>query len=63
VDPGLPLITLEIFLGFGVPVAWALWELHALRRDRLARERSEADAAASVTVGDAAADDAGRSAP
>jgi hypothetical protein len=37
--------------------------LHALRRDRLARERSEADAAASVTVGDAAADDAGRSAP
>lgn len=32
--PGLPLIALEIFLGFGVPIAWGVWELIALRRER-----------------------------
>ena len=31
---GLPLIVLEVFLGFGVPLVWAVWELLALRRDR-----------------------------
>ena len=31
---GLPLISLEIFLGFGVPLAWGLWELWGLRRER-----------------------------
>jgi hypothetical protein len=52
VNPGLPLIALEIFLGFGVPVAWALWELHGLRRDRIARERAQADAAESTQGAD-----------
>jgi hypothetical protein len=32
--PKLPLIALEIFLGFGVPLAWAAWELISLRRER-----------------------------
>jgi hypothetical protein len=35
----VPLIWLEILLGFGAPVAWGVWELHALRRDRLAAAR------------------------
>ena len=35
----MSLIWLEILLGFGAPVAWGLWELHALRRDRLAAAR------------------------
>jgi hypothetical protein len=30
----LPLISLEIFLGFGVPLAWGVWELWSLRRER-----------------------------
>ena len=28
-------IALEIFLGFGVPIAWGLWELHTLRREKV----------------------------
>lgn len=36
-------IVLEIFLGFGVPVGWGLWELWSLRRDRLRREAEERD--------------------
>jgi hypothetical protein len=32
--PKLPLIALEIFLGFGVPIVWAAWELISLRRER-----------------------------
>lgn len=39
----MPLIVLEVFLGFGVPLAWAVWELFALRRDRK-RQAKEAPA-------------------
>jgi len=38
-------IALEIFLGFGVPIAWGLWELHTLRREKrkdLEKARAEA---------------------
>jgi len=47
-------IALEIFLGFGVPIAWGLWELYALRREK-ERDRAKADdqlkaAAASETA-------------
>jgi hypothetical protein len=38
-------IALEIFLGFGVPIAWGLWELHTLRREKqkdLLKVRAEA---------------------
>jgi len=43
---GLPLISLEIFLGFGVPLAWGLWELWSLRRERR-RDAQRREAAAS----------------
>jgi hypothetical protein len=47
---GVPLIAVEIVIGFGAPLAWALWELYSLRRDRQrqAKEapRPEPDAAA-----------------
>ena len=46
-------IALEIFLGFGVPIAWGFWELHVLRREK-ERDRAKADelkaAAASETA-------------
>lgn len=38
----MSLIWLEIVLGFGVPVAWGVWELYKLRRDRLQAERDVA---------------------
>ena len=48
---GIPLIALEIVLGFGAPLAWAVWQLIDLRRhrdadarDRAAREHAAADA-------------------
>ena len=45
--PKVPLIALEIVLGFGVPLAWAAWELFDLRRereaDRLKVERVQAE--------------------
>jgi hypothetical protein len=47
------LIWLEAVLGAVVPLAWGGWQLHALRRDRLAAERRAA----------AAADVAGTAAP
>jgi hypothetical protein len=44
---GVSLIWLEIVLGFGVPVAWGLWELHTLRQLRRRDEaRARAEAAA-----------------
>ena len=30
----LPLIAIEIFLGFGVPLVWGFWELWSLRREK-----------------------------
>lgn len=45
-------IALEIFLGFGVPIAWGLWELHTLRREK---EQDRAKAAAQAALTPAAA--------
>lgn len=36
-------IWLELLLGFGVPIGWALWELWTLRRDRLRAQQSTRD--------------------
>ena len=36
--PQVPLIAVEILLGFGAPLAWAAWELVSLRREQ-ARDR------------------------
>lgn len=42
----MPLIALEIFLGFGVPLVWATYELISLRREqRRDRERAESGGA------------------
>ena len=45
-------IALEIFLGFGVPISWGLWELWSLRRekerDRL--KQAQADAASETAA-------------
>ncbi len=38
---GFPLIAIEIGIGFLVPLAWAVWELVKLRRER---KRDEAAA-------------------
>jgi hypothetical protein len=44
-------IALEIFLGFGVPIAWGLWELHTLRREKKKDlEKARAEAAAHTTA-------------
>jgi len=37
--PKVPLIALEIVLGFGVPLAWGIWQLISLRREK-ARDRA-----------------------
>ena len=39
----MPLIALEVVLGFVVPVGWGVWELMSLRRER-ERDRLEAQA-------------------
>lgn len=57
----MQLIWLEILLGFGAPVAWGVWELHALRRDRLAAARRVA--AQALADRDSAGGDAGASPP
>ena len=36
----LPLIAIEIFLGFGVPLVWGFWELWSLRREK-ERDRAQ----------------------
>ncbi len=38
----MPLIAIEVVLGFVVPVGWGVWELMSLRRER----RRDAEAAA-----------------
>ena len=43
-DGGLPLIVLEVVLGFLVPIAWGVWELVQLRRHK-AREAARSGAA------------------
>lgn len=42
----MSLIWIEILIGFGVPIAWGVWQLIDLRRER---ERDAAKAAASRT--------------
>jgi hypothetical protein len=45
-------IALEILLGFGVPIAWGLWELHTLRCEKkkdLEKARVQAAAQAALT--------------
>ena len=44
----MPLIALEVVLGFVVPIGWGVWELMSLRRER-ERDRLKAQA----TVDDA----------
>lgn len=46
---GLPLISLEIFLGFGVPLAWGIWELVSLRREQ--RRDAEREAQRALQAG------------
>jgi hypothetical protein len=49
-------IALEILLGFGVPIAWGLWELHTLRREKLKdQEKARVQAAAQAALNPAAA--------
>jgi hypothetical protein len=49
-------IALEIFLGFGVPIAWGLWELHTLRREKQKDlEKARVKAAEQATLSPAAA--------
>jgi hypothetical protein len=55
VASGLKLITLEIFLGFGVPVAWGVWQLVELRRLKKQDEQREAEARAQAAAGGTAA--------
>lgn len=49
-DTGVPLIALEIVLGFLVPLAWGVWQLVELRR--LKRRDQERAAAARPEPGD-----------
>ena len=39
----MPLIVLEVFLGFAVPLVWAIYELIQLRRYRDADEKARRD--------------------
>ena len=42
----MPLIAIEILLGFGVPIGWGVWELWSLRREqRRDAQRRPADEA------------------
>ncbi|RZU02847.1 hypothetical protein [Rivibacter subsaxonicus] len=42
-----PLLAIEIVLGFGVPIAWGVWQLIDLRREnRRAAERAAQEKAA-----------------
>jgi hypothetical protein len=37
----IPLIAIEVVIGFAVPVAWAVWQLVSVRRE-LRRDREKA---------------------
>ena len=57
-----PLLAIEILLGFGVPIAWGVWQLISLRRDN--RQAAEQEAArAAVSRADAASETAASPAP
>jgi hypothetical protein len=54
----VPVIALEVVLGFVVPVGWGVWELMSLRRER-ERDRLKAQAKPDDgAVKSSAADDA-----
>ncbi len=55
-------IALEIFLGFGVPIAWGLWELRSLRREK-EKDRAKAAAEAAAVSPAAASGTAAASEP
>jgi hypothetical protein len=42
----VPLIAVEIVIGFVAPLAWAIWELLSLRRDRQRQASRKPDAEA-----------------
>ncbi len=54
--PSMP-IALEILVGFGIPIAWGVWELVSLRREQ-ARDREKAAKAAAKEDAEAAKSDA-----
>ena len=49
--PSMP-IALEILVGFGIPIAWGVWELVSLRREQ-ARDREKAAEAAAEAAHEA----------
>ena len=51
----VPLIALEVVLGFVVPVGWGVWELISLRRDRQRSAERDRHAAGEASVPRAAA--------
>ena len=51
--PSMP-IALEILVGFGIPIAWGVWELVSLRREQTRDREKAAKAAAEGTQSDAA---------
>ena len=46
----MPVIAIEILLGFGVPIGWGLWELWTLRREK-ERDRLKAAHEAALKTG------------
>jgi predicted membrane-bound mannosyltransferase len=57
-----PLLAIEIVVGFGVPIAWGVWQLISLRRDNR-KAAEEAAAKAAVSRADAASEMAASPAP
>ncbi len=57
-----PLLAIELVVGFGVPIAWGVWQLISLRRDNR-RAADEAAARAAVSHADAASETAASPAP
>ena len=51
----IPLIAIEVVVGFAVPVAWAIWQLVSVRRE-LQRDRDKAAEAAEAAEAAKAAD-------
>ena len=51
--PSMP-IALEILVGFGIPIAWGVWELVSLRREQTRDREKAAKAAAEAAQSDSA---------
>jgi hypothetical protein len=54
---GLPLIVIEIFLGFGVPLAWGVWQLIELKKLARRDEHVAREAQGEAKAGDKPAAD------